>query len=116
MLITGTGGRNYAKSQILELILKKIGFRSVKRLKGRPIDVGFGKYMSIGILKTHEVAPENFGFSKVALRGFEFDTPALRTVTVAHQYFRQCFHHIKKAARHSLSQISTRADVAFRLQ
>ena len=76
-VVLNIGGWNYAKSQILKLILRKIGSRSAKRLKGRPIGVTLRTYMSAEILKIHEVAPELLGFSKVALADFEFDTPEL---------------------------------------
>ena len=70
------GGWDYAKSQILELILRKIGSRSAKRLKGRRIYVTFRKYVTVEILKIHKI----FGFSKVALTDFEFDTPVMPLV------------------------------------
>ena len=76
------GGWNYAKSQIVELILRKGGSRSAKWLKGRRIYVTFRKYMSVENSKIQEVAPEIFGFSKVALTDFEFDTPGLHHAPV----------------------------------
>ena len=61
----------------MELILRTIGCRSAERLKGRPIvNFTLRKYMSVEILKIHEVPPEIFSFLKVALASFEFETPA----------------------------------------
>ena len=68
------------KDSFQELILRQhcIAACSAKRLKRRLIYVTFRKSMSLGILKIHEVAPEIFDFSKVALADFEFDTPELQ--------------------------------------
>ena len=71
-----TDAKIMQKDSFQELIVRKIGSCTTKRLKCRLIDVTLIKSMRFAILKINEVAPEIFDFSKVALADFEFYTPA----------------------------------------